>query len=522
MARDSRILLITQNPRVRTDVAGALQTPQRDVVDVRDAEGLPALLDRGARLVVVDAGLPDRTIQDLAEQLAHRREVPVVVLAADSAAAWDRVSRGSPLERVLSGPFDPQLFSQVATDLIKRSRFLLERLVGRSEAIQDLREQILLVAPTPVTVLITGESGSGKDVVAQALHHYSDRVEGSFKAVNCAAIPENLLENELFGHERGAFTDAHNQFRGLFEQADRGTVFLDEIGEMALSAQVRLLRVLEERRVTRVGGDAAIDVDVRVLAASNRDLLDAVAQGEFRRDLFYRLKVVQLHLPPLRERRDDIQMLLDHYVKQMVQERPSAQFAGFSTAGMDLLSNYDWPGNVRELRNLVERLVFLGPRGQVQTQDLLPHLEGDPQTIRHLPVVTNKTPDQSERELIYFALLDLKREVAELRQVVEQGQPHDPDAVLSPRPVYHVPDNDSVAARPIDAAGIITPDTTSGPGSGPVSESNPDRVSSLKQMEREAIERALARVGDNRRKAAELLGIGVRTLYRKLDEYDLK
>ncbi|MBT6146311.1 MAG: sigma-54-dependent Fis family transcriptional regulator, partial [Gemmatimonadetes bacterium] len=398
------------------------------------------------------------------------------------------------------------------TDLIERSRFLHERLVGRSDAIQELREQILLVAPTPVTVLITGESGSGKDVVAQALHHYSDRAEGSFKAVNCAAIPENLLENELFGHERGAFTDARAQFRGIFEQADGGTVFLDEIGEMALSAQVRLLRVLEERKVTRVGGDTQINVDVRVLAASNRDLLDAVAQGDFRRDLFYRLKVVQLHLPPLRERRDDIQMLLDHYIKQIVQERPSAHLAGISTAGMDLLSNYDWPGNVRELRNLVERLVFLGPRGQVQPQDLLPHLEGDPQTIRHLPVVTSKTPDQSERELIYFALLDLKREVAELRQVVERGQARDPDAVLPPRPVYHVPTEDPITTRPIDAGGIIAPD--------PLSDA--DGVSSLKQMEREAIERALAQVGDNRRKAAELLGIGVRTLYRKLDEYGLK
>lgn len=512
MARDRRFLLVSQNPQVRADVEAALQTRSRDVVDVRDGEALTALLERGAELVIVDAGLPQRTLDDLAGQLALRRDVPAVILAAESSDAWDRASRGSPLERVITGPFEPQQLAQVARDLVERSRFIHERLVGRSEAIQEMREQILLVAPTPVTVLITGESGSGKDVVAQALHHYSERAAGSFKAVNCAAIPENLLENELFGHERGAFTDARAQFSGIFEQADGGTVFLDEIGDMALSAQVRLLRVLEERKVTRVGGDTAIAVDVRVVAASNRDLLAAVAAGEFRRDLFYRLKVVELHLPPLRERRDDIPLLLDHYIRHTMQDRPGAQFAGISTAGMSLLTGYDWPGNVRELRNLVERLVFLGPRGEVEPRDLLPHLEVEEQTVRHLPVVTSKTPDQSERELIYFALLDLKREVAALRHVVESGRVPEHESGRTPRPVFHVPEDEPVVTRQIDPQNLATHETVV----------NDDGVSSLKQMEREAIERALDQVGQNRRKAARLLGIGVRTLYRKLDEYGLK
>ena len=513
MAPDSRFLLVTQNPDVRADVTGALRTRSRQIVDVRDGDHLSALLDRGAQLVLVDLRLPERTISDLAQTLALKREIPIIVLADDDASAWDKASRGSPLERVLVGPFDAQRLSQVADDLVDRSRFLHERLVGQSEAIQQLREQILLVAPTPVTVLITGESGSGKDVVAQALHHYSDRAEGSFKAINCAAIPENLLENELFGHERGAFTDARSQFRGIFEQADGGTVFLDEIGEMALSAQVRLLRVLEERKVTRVGGDTAIPVDVRVLAASNRNLLEAVSAGEFRRDLYYRLKVVELHLSPLRERRDDIPLLLEHYVQQMITANASAQFSGLSKAGLNLLHEYDWPGNVRELRNLVERLVFLGPKGQVEPEDLVPHLEGAPSTVRHLPVVTSKTPDQSERELIYFALLDLKREVADLRRVVEEGQADSTDPSMTPRPVFHVDTPADVGeARAIDAEGVYA-------GDAAVVD---DAVPSLKQMEREAIEKALSQVGQNRRKAAQLLGIGVRTLYRKLDEYGLK
>jgi DNA-binding NtrC family response regulator len=512
MTAKSRFLLVTQNPQVRTDVTGALRTRQREIVDVRDGDHLSALLDRGAKLVLVDLRLPERTIADLAQTLALKREVPIIVLADDNAASWYKASRGSPLERVLEGPFNAEELNQVARDLVERSRFLHEKLVGQSETIQQLREEILLVAPTPVTVLVTGESGSGKDVVAQALHHYSDRAKGSFKAVNCAAIPENLLENELFGHEKGAFTDAHSQFRGIFEQADGGTVFLDEIGEMALSAQVRLLRVLEERKVTRVGGDTALNVDVRVLAASNRDLLEAVSAGEFRRDLYYRLKVVELHLPPLRERRDDIPPLLDHYIEQLKESAPSAQFAGLSPAGLDLLNNYDWPGNVRELRNLVERLVFLGPRGQVQPQDLIPHLEGAPATVRHLPVVTGKTPDQSERELIYFALLDLKREVAELRRVVEGGASDHSEGSFPPRPVYHVGhEMDLTRSGSIDSQQVIP--------AAPVEASG---LPSLKEMEREAIERALVQVGQNRRKAAQLLGIGVRTLYRKLDEYDLK
>ncbi len=512
MAPKRRFLLVTQNPQVRSDVTDTLRTRQCDIIDVRDGDHLSALLDRGAELVLVDLRLPEKTISALAQILALKREIPIIVLAADGSDSWDRASRGSPLERVLDGPFNAEQLSQVASDLVERSRFLHERLVGQSEALQELREQILLIAPTPVTVLITGESGSGKDVVAQALHHYSDRAQGSFKAVNCAAIPENLLENELFGHERGAFTDARAQYLGIFEQADGGTVFLDEIGDMTLSAQVRLLRVLEERKVTRVGGDAAIDVDVRVLAASNRNLLDAVSAGDFRRDLYYRLKVVELHLPPLRDRRDDILPLLEHYIEQMKQSAPATQFSGLSQAGLDLLNDYDWPGNVRELRNLVERLIFLGPRGKVEPQDLIPHLEGAPTRVRHLPVVTGKTPDQSERELIYFALLDLRREVAELRRVVEEGQSKDVERSPRPRPVYHVDDDvGPETARAIDSEDFLTEPSISSTG-----------LPSLKEMEREAIEKALATVGQNRRRAAQLLGIGVRTLYRKLDEYGLK
>ena len=508
MPEKSRFLLLTQDRSLAAICVAALQDRAPELVEVREASRLPALLDRGADLVLVDLNLPDRALQLVAGELAERREMPTVVLATGSSEAWDRLSHGSPLEQIVTlSAADGELAGAVDA-LLERSRFLHDHLVGQSPALQELRDQILLIGPTPVTVLLTGESGTGKDVVARALHHYSGREEAPYKPINCAAIPENLIENELFGHERGAFTDARAQTRGLFEQADGGTVFLDEIGEMPLSAQVRLLRVLEERRVTRIGGDESLPVDVRVLAASNRDLLAAVSRGEFRRDLYYRLKVVELHLPALRDRRQDIEPLLDHWVAHYARDRRSKPFHGFRPAALDLLREYDWPGNVRELRNLVESLVFLGPRGAVDVGDVLPLLEEAPATGRHLPVVTHKTPDQSERELIYFALLDLKREVADLRHLIEAGgmatAPAPLRSVHPVRPIYEVDDEVDLADSSILDEGVD------------------GIVPSLKQLERDAIVRALEQVGHNRRKAAEALGIGERTLYRKLDEYGLK
>jgi DNA-binding NtrC family response regulator len=503
-----RFLLLTQDPGLVDACTPALQGQPADVVTVRDAAHLSALLERHADLVLVDLNLPDRTLVAVADELAQQRELPVIALNRGSTAAWDGISRGSPLEKVAHVPIDTEELTSLVSDLLEQGSFLREQLVGESSAIQEIREQILLIGPTPVTVLLSGESGTGKDVVARALHHFSGRESAPFKPINCAAIPENLIENELFGHEKGAFTDARTQTRGLFEQADGGTVFLDEIGEMPLSAQVRLLRVLEERRVTRIGGDRAIPVDVRVLAASNKDLLAAVSQGAFRRDLYYRLKVVELPLPPLRERRHDIPLLVQHYAELLSRDQRGARFEGISAAAMDLLLDYDWPGNVRELRNLVELLVFLGPRGPVAPADILPHLESASTLGRHLPVATSKTPDQSERELIYFALLDLKREVAEVRGLLEEriGDKSRPLA----RPVFAM--NDETDLNLADDApwrddNEVKPTAT---------------ATSLKDLEKNAIVRALENVDQNRRKAAELLGIGERTLYRKIDEYGLK
>jgi len=503
----SRILLLSRDPRLEEAIEAALEDDRHHVVEVREVGVLKPLLARGADLVAMDLNLPEGFLEEIAAALNEFREVPVLALNHGAPGLWHRLSRGTPLEEQFDVPFAAEQLRQRVDQLLEKGRFIQgSDLVGPSPAMQELRERVLLIAPTPVaTVLITGESGAGKDIVARTLHHYSQRRDKPFKPINCAAIPENLLESELFGHEKGAFTDARTQHRGLFEQASGGTVFLDEIGEMSQAAQVRLLRVLDQREVTRIGGTASIPVDIRVIAATNRDLQEAVARREFRLDLYHRLKVVELSIPPLRQRPGDIPLLIDYFVAQFAQGE-KGRFEGFSAAAMDLLLGYDWPGNVRELRNLIELLVFLGPRRPVEPEDLLTHLETSPVLERHLPVVTQKTPDQSERELIYFALLDLKREVAELRHLLEGHllRPVSPSGPATP--VYPVEE------PPIDVREQERAETTS--PAGP--------LRTLRELEKEAIEQALARVDGNRKKAAQILGISPRTLYRKLDEYGLK
>ncbi|MGY8822780.1 MAG: sigma-54 interaction domain-containing protein [Candidatus Latescibacterota bacterium] len=503
----SRILLIATEAKAR--FKNALDSGR--TVDVQSPAVLATLAKRGADLIVVDLSMGDQLL-DYVEQLANFGEVPLLGLGEED-ENWDRLAGNAHIEGLVGSTASDEALRRAAETHVEKGRFLRggTGLIGSSVVMRQLRERILMIAATPLsTVLLTGESGAGKDKVAEALHHYSTRHDKPFKPINCAAIPENLLENELFGHEKGAYTDAKDRHQGIFEQAQSGTVFLDEIGEMPLSAQVRLLRVLEERKVTRIGGNSALAVEVRVVAATNRDLQEAVGRREFRLDLYHRLKVVELAIPPLRRRSEDIPELVDYFVDQLTQGGKS-RFEGFSATSMTLLEDYAWPGNVRELRNLVEHLVFLAPRRLVEPADLLPHLESPPDLQRHLPVPTNKSPDQSERELIYFALLDLKREVSELRSRLEQhmsiGQPQrhsetPPQAIysLSEQPVVPVEGEDP---RSIDSQAI-------------------EPLRSLQEMEKEAILDALQRVGNNRRKAADILGISARTLYRKLKEYGIE
>ncbi len=250
-----------------------------------------------------------------------------------------------------------------------RSRYSFENLIGSSEGIQKVCSLIEKVAETESTILILGESGTGKELVARTLHYNSQRKNKPLIPINCGAIPETLLESELFGHEKGAFTGASSTRIGRFELADGGTIFLDEIGDMSPNLQVKLLRVLQQREFERVGGVRTIKVDVRIVAATNIDLEDAVQEGKFREDLYYRLNVIPIVIPPLRERTDDIPLLIEHFLRHFNKSK-NRDISGFSTAAMEILMAYSWPGNIRELENLIERLVILKGEGTIGTEDL--------------------------------------------------------------------------------------------------------------------------------------------------------
>ena len=359
-------------------------------------------------------------------------------------------------------------------------------IIGESEEILEIIDTVRQVAPTDITVLITGESGTGKEVIARALHNASRRSQKPMVTVNCGAIPEGLIESELFGHEKGSFTSAVDQRKGYFETADGGTVFLDEIGEMPLSTQVKLLRVLETGEFSRVGSSQSRSAQVRIIAATNRSLDQEVAQKRFRSDLYFRLRSVNIHLPTLRERRRDIPVLIEHFVSR-IEKKNEVTFKGFSNDATDLLMSYDWPGNIRELRNALESMIVLEKGKLVDADTLSKYLQGTAPFIaeRNLPVVTNKSVEQAERELIYRALLDIRSNIIELK-----------DLMVDRSPVQHEGENHQGNGEKKDGL-------------------------SLDDMEKRMIITALERYAGNRRLAARELKISERTLYRKIKDYGL-
>lgn len=325
-------------------------------------------------LVLMDVRMPKKSgLEALKEIKVHNPAVPVLIMTAFSevAAAVEAIKSGA--YDYLTKPLDFEKLKVVLRNVFAHVGLIRENatlsrslaateaqtgMVGRSESMRALWEMVRTIAPTDATVLITGESGTGKELVAKAVHAASRRARGPFVAVNCAALTESLLASELFGHEKGAFTGADKKHEGHFLKADGGTIFLDEIGEMPLSMQVKLLRVIQEREVLSVGGNKAVPVDVRIIAATNRDLAKEVAAGTFRQDLYYRLNVVTLALPPLRERADDIPLLAQHFMACFA-DKNNKKIKGFTPGAMDRLVRYAWPGNVRELENVIERASIL-------------------------------------------------------------------------------------------------------------------------------------------------------------------
>ncbi len=291
-----------------------------------------------------------------------------------------------------------------------KDRFHFEGIIAKSPKMLKIIELVKTVAPTSATVLIIGETGTGKEVVARAIHHQSQRRNKPFIATSCAALPESLLESELFGHEKGAFTGAIERKKGKFEAGDKGTLFLDEIGEINANTQIHLLRALEEKKITRVGGNEEIDVDVRVITATNRDLRTLVKQGQFREDLYYRLKVVTINLPPLKERKEDILPLAEHFLKKYAEENDKGDRI-FSPEVIEFMLYYSWPGNVRELENMIEHGVILSKNNMITMAEL-------PQDIIHPTPFEEKTIEAVTRNHILNVLEETKGNISKAAEIL--------------------------------------------------------------------------------------------------------
>jgi DNA-binding NtrC family response regulator len=475
-------------------------------------------------LVVMTGGLLDPHNLQLVRELLWD-DVAVMGFADVRDPAIDERLKAAGYVEVFSKPVVLDEVVGSIMQLLRRQELSrVTGLIGESEAIREVLVQVEQIAPVSSTVLIEGESGSGKELVARAIHRLSPRRNKPFIAVNVGALPETLLESELFGHEKGAFTGAAERRIGRFELAHNGTLFLDEIGEVPQSTQVKLLRVLEERGVTRVGGTAETPVDVRVVAATNAPLREGVEQGRFRADLFYRLNVLRIYLPPLRERRQDIPLLVRRFIKELSKEH-DRPFHGLSAEALQLLVEYPWPGNVRELRNLIESMVVLSPGREIGPDDIPPQIR-DASTTRFLPVHLgpvlrdSQRSDGRELEFILRSLVELKLQMEELRRRVDEfGPVNVASAVGAGQWVGEVraPVGGNWALGVGSAAAGIEPRDSAPPANEAVIRPG----MSMADVERAAIEVALRDTGGNRRKAAEMLQIGERTLYRKLREYQL-
>ncbi|MGD8317579.1 MAG: sigma-54 dependent transcriptional regulator [Myxococcales bacterium] len=417
----------------------------------RGEEAVELIGQRDFDAIIADLNLDKMSGLDICKFAAENRpDVPVIVITAFGdmrsaiasirAGAYDFINKPIKLD-ALSHTLERAIQHRELREEVKRLTEEVRRskgvgkLIGRSPPMMKVYDLVQRVSETDSSVLLTGESGTGKELVARALHTESDRADMPFIALNCAAVPANLLESELFGHVRGAFTDAKSSRKGLFERANKGTVLLDEIGEMPMEMQPKLLRVLQERKARPVGGSTEIPFDTRILAATNRDLETDVEEGRFREDLYYRLNVVEIHVPPLRARGNDILLLAQHFLQEL-SERMEKPVKGITSEAARKLLDYDWPGNVRELENAMERAVTLTRFERITVDDL---------------------PDRiSKHESTRISPVD------------------------------------------VDAGQVLT----------------------LQELERRYIERVLKAVGDNKTRAAKLLGLDRRTLYRKLERYD--
>lgn len=450
-----RILVVDDDPSDLDVIAESLERVGHEVVRAESGgKALKLIESENFNLIITDLKLPDMDGMEILRRA--KNEIPhvqVIVLTGYGTIEGAVEAMRSGAFHFLQKPVDIVILRETVKRALEKQelelrniylmeqaqeRYRFENLIGKSKAMQEIFRQIKRVAPTRANVLIIGETGTGKELIARAIHQHSPRRDKPFVAVNCAAIPKELLESELFGHEKGAFTGAVRQKAGYFELADGGTLFLDEIGDMSPNLQAKLLRAIETREFWRVGGTRPIEVDVRIIAATNRDLEEAVKKGEFREDLYYRLKVFTIKVPPLRERREDIPLLVHHFIREICEQNGMKPLK-ITREAMDKLISYDWPGNVRELRNVIESVIITAASDVIDVDDLPEEIRGD------------------------------------------RGKAEEDDSRIDVR------------------VGM-----------------------SMDEIEKEAIRKTLQLTGGNKTKAASILKIGLRTLYRKIKQYGLE
>jgi DNA-binding NtrC family response regulator len=502
------VLLIDEDREERQRISSMLRKLDLHTFETaRGSEAIEILATNPVDLVITDVLLPDTEgITILHHVRKNRLDADVVILTeSDATESARRILRQGADDYVERPVKEADLLHKIRTILDNRQLKKCCGIIGRSEALRQNLETVRLIAPTNVSVLITGESGTGKELVARAIHRNSLRKDEPFIAVNCGALPEGVLESELFGHEKGAFTSADKQRAGRFEIASKGTLLLDEIGEMPLSAQVKLLRVLETKEFMRVGGTRILHSDARIIASTNKTLEDEVARGTFRRDLFYRLKIVTIDVPPLRVRREDIPLLVSHFAPQIYREHNLPEHEVPDDV-IKALQEYDWPGNVRELRNVLESMIILSPKRALRLENLPPQISGRTEYRKNLPVPVEKSRDAVEREIIYKTLLGVRADIAELKDLMIHGFSRQPDMQIDTsdwvetvrdseeQAIHRQPEEDSESAGEHE---------------------------SIADMERKLIISTLNSHNGNRKKTADALGIGERTLYRKLKEYGI-
>jgi DNA-binding NtrC family response regulator len=383
-------------------------------------------------------------------------------------------------------------------------------IIGESDEIKHVLHMVSQVADVDISVLINGESGTGKELISKAIHLGSKRSSKQIIIVNCGAIPEGIIESELFGHKKGAYTDANESRKGYFETADKGTIFLDEIGDMPLETQVKVLRVLETGEYMRVGDSVSKKTDTRVIAATNKDLAKLVKEEKFRQDLYYRLKTVTINLPPLRKRKSDIRLLVDRFALQFSRTN-NIKYKGFTPEAIKVMQKCDWPGNVRELRNFVESVLILQKGERITGEIIERQLENENMTNfsdnAALPVLINRDPDQAERELILRQLLFLRQDVEDLKLLLKQS---DFSTLNSPRNI-----NTNFENR-------IQDNEISNSDNDHLIKGDAIGAFNTRDLEKEMIIRTLEHFNNNRRAAAKSLDMSERTLYIKINDYGIE